>query len=261
MRGDAIARPPIMKPWPCLEAAPPDTGPSFVAETRFQGCFATTSWPRKAVERLLPSGLRLAAGPGGSHPVVFTFGEHDQSAVLFAALRLATGAVFPELVIAVPSVRRGDGEPATFVRRVFSGEPVATWSGNVHYGFTKTLVAMEKFGNSFVVTDERGALALHATTEPTSPWERAASSALPGLAAAVTLARRPVLGCKSDGTWVSSRFEWGFEDAEVRSVRGVVSIDAPLGPGLEPRTCHAAARESFEVRGMRWRLSWPEAGD
>ncbi len=160
--------------------------------------------------------------------------------------------------IAVPFVCQEGGKARVFLPRVFSGEPVVTWSGNVHYGFPKSMVPMERLGNSFVVTDDRGALLLHAMTEPAGPWERAAGSTLPRLALVVDIGRLPVLGCRPEGTWVTSRFDWRFGDALVRPVRAAVSIDSSVGPGLEPRVCHSGPDDAVEVRQMRWRLSWPE---
>jgi len=234
----------------------------FVAQTRFSGCIVASRWSRAAVERILPAGIRLATEPGRTgkrHPVLFLFGEHDRSAVVFALLELGTGGTFREFLIAVPFVSWDDAVPRMFVCRVFSGERIVTWSGNIHYGFPKSMVPMERLGNSFVVSDDRGALLVHASAEPAGPWEPAGSSRLPGLLMTLAVARLPVVGCRPDGTSVASRFEWALGDAEIRPVRAVVSIDAPLGPGLEPRVCHASARDALEVRAMRWRLSWPEA--
>jgi hypothetical protein len=191
--------------------------------------------------------------------VLFVFGEHDESAILFASSRFPTGVVFRELVIAVPFVCARDGLPRLLLPRICSGEPVVTWSGNVHYGFPKSMVPMERLGNSFVVTDERGALVLHATTEAAGPWEAATVSTLQGLASAQRIARLPVIGRRTDGTFVTSHFDWELAAASVRPIRGVVAMDSALGPGLEPRVCHGRPENSIAVQNMRWRLSWPEA--
>jgi len=235
---------------------------SYVATTRFAGTIVWCELPRDEVAQMLPRTLRLGRASRGRddrHPVVFIFGEHDRSAVVFASLTMPTGARFHEMVIGVPFVHGPDGAgPALFVPRVFSGEPVATWSGNAHYGFAKSLVPMEWLGDTFVVSDERSALLAHIAVEPAGEWQQAATSTLPAHAATVILSRLPVLGQRPDGELVHSRFEWGFADAWTRPVHAAVHIDAPLAPGLD-RGLHHATENSVEVSGMGWRLSWPES--
>jgi len=211
---------------------------------------------------VLPPALRLDIVPNGDrnrHPIVFIFGEHYRSKVFFASLALPTDVRFRELVIAVPFVRtrRGMG-PAVFLPRVFSGEAVVTWSGNAHYGFAKRMVPMEWFGNTFVATDEDGGLLAHATVEPLEAWRPAARNGRPGLVGAESLGRLPILGHLADGRLVRSVFDWGFEDAWLRTVRATVSIDATVGQGIVPRRSNCASAGCVEVAGMRWRLSWPD---
>jgi hypothetical protein len=237
---------------------------AFVAETRFSGFIVSCPWSRDDVARILPPTLRLAAAPGvarDQHPVVFVFGEHDRSAVLFASLALSTGVRFRELLIAVPYVREAQGtRRALFVPRVFSGEPVVTWSGNAHYGFAKQMVPMEWLGDTFVVSGDDGGLLTHATVQATAPWQQAPGTRPPALVAAAALARLPFLGHRRDGSLVWSHSAWDFAEAWIRPVRASISIDAPLGRGLAPTLCHGAPLGGLEVAGMRWRLSWPEAG-
>jgi hypothetical protein len=237
--------------------------PSFVAATRFAGAIAWCELPRDDVAKMIPHALRLPPPPrtrGDRHPVVFIFGQHDRSAVVFASLTVRTGARFHEMVVGVPFVHGPDGAgPSLFVSRVFSGEPVATWSGNAHYGYAKRLVPMEWLGDTFVVSDEGGTLLAHVAVEPAGGWERAANSALQAHTATMALSRLPVLGQRPDGQLVRSRFEWSFADGWTRALRASVHIDAPLGPGLACGVHHAAG-DSVEVSGMGWRLSWPESG-
>ena len=187
---------------------------AFVAETRFSGAIVTCSWPRDEVARLLPPSLRLGPAPRVSrtrHPVVFIFGEHDQSKVLFASLAIPTGVRFLECVVAVPYVRTVPGtESALFVYRVFSGEPVVTWSGNAHYGYAKRMVPMEWLGDTFVVNDEQGRLLAHARVFAVGPWQRAVSDARASTSLA-RLGQLPVLGARSDGALVKSHFDWALE--------------------------------------------------
>jgi hypothetical protein len=246
-----------------MEPLPTRAGvdPSFVAETRFTGAIVTCLWPRDAVADVLPPAIELGRAPGaprGRHPVVFIFGEHDRSRVFYARLALSTGVRFPELVVGVPYVQSVGGmEPAMFVPCVFSGDPVATWSGNAHYGFVKRMVPMEWLGDTFVVNDEAGGLLAHIASHPVRPWMSVRGRAPRAFAAAATVGRLPVLGHHVGGRLVVSRFEWGFAGAWMRPVRATVSIDASLARGLDGQVAEGGGA-GLEVSGMAWRLSWPE---
>src|SRR5262249_49863668 len=138
-------------------------------------CIVRCELPRAEVADMLPPGLRPSGGRRGAgrRPVVLVFGDHDQSAVLYASLRLPTGVSFHEMVIAIPAVASaGERRPCLFVPRVFSTEPVVTWSGNAHYAYAKRMVRMEWLGGTFVVSDERGGLLAHAVVEPQGRWAR-----------------------------------------------------------------------------------------
>ncbi len=245
-----------------MEPSQRDDRRSFVAETRFSGAIVSCLWPRDLVTPVLPATLRLdppASVPRGRHPVVFIFGEHDRSRVFFASLALETGVRFLEFVIAVPYVRTTHGgEHAMFLPHVFSGEPVVTWSGNAHYGYSKRMVPMEWLGDTFVVMDDDGSLLAHANVEGVGRWEPADSVAVPALAPAIALAKLPVLGCLTDGSLMTSFFDWGFDEARARSVRARVSIDHDLRAGLTPHVAYGPASHCTAVQGMTWRLSWPE---
>jgi hypothetical protein len=208
---------------------------------------------------MLPANVRLDPVPGHArrHPLLFIFGENDGSAVVFASLTLPTGRRFHEMVIGVPAVRGPDGISGVFVPRVFSGEPVSTWSGNAHYGFAKRLVPMEWLGDTFVVSSETGGLLAHIVVQASGSWEPAAGSRLPAFATAEDLGRQLVLGRRPDESLVRSHFDWNFTDAWVRPVRASITIDESLGCGLEPAAAVDAA--GIEVSRMGWRVSWPES--
>jgi hypothetical protein len=235
---------------------------TIVAETRFCGILATSHWPRDVVAHILPPPLELE-GAGRAvrdgHPVLLTFGEHDGSKVFYASLALPTGVRFRELVIAIPFVRAaGDAESRLFVARVLSGEPVVTWSGNVHYGYAKRMVPMEWLGETFVVSDEQGALLAGLRAEPRAAWHPALRSRLAALGRAVGVSRLPVLGHRVDGGLVRSRFEWDLTEAMVRPVRVRVAVEAGSPSELASAAAYGRRWSAVEVSGMRWRLSWPE---
>ncbi len=134
----------------------------------------------------------------------------------------------------------------------------ATWNGNTHYGFAKETARMYWHGSVFVIRTETGTLLLRAAVETTADWTSAISCALPNFAAMQAVFSLPVLGRKANGTYVGSCFGWDFGNAVVRPADACISIDAPLIAGLTPRRCDDVSSGTFEVRGMIWRLSWPQ---
>jgi len=232
----------------------------FVAETRFDGAIVWCLAPRDVVGALIPRGLQLERPgdvPQGRHPLVFLFGEHHASKVFFASLALETGVRFLEFLVAVPFVRH-DGRLAMFLPRVFSGEAITTWSGNAHYGYAKRMVPMDWLGNTFVVTDHDRTLLAQASVEELGEWRPADGTRVRGLARVMGLGSLPVLGRLADGSLMVSAFDWGFDDACARPIRATVTI-ADL-PAIErtPQVASGHASRSLAVRGMRWRLTWPE---
>lgn len=233
----------------------------FAAETYFSGCLVWCDVPRAAAAALLPAGLSLglAPGRGGSrHPVVFVFGEHDRSAVLFATMRFPTGVRFHEMVVAVPFVRTpGDATPAVFLPTVFSSDAIATWSGKVHYGYRKRRVPLEWLGHSFVVSDERGRFLAQVSCAATGAWAEAATSRLPALRTAAAFGAMPVIGFLDDGRLVRSSFAWGFDGGRIRQIAARVDVAPPLVHALGIAAAHGLPARCLEIAALRWRISWP----
>jgi hypothetical protein len=234
-------------------------GASFVAEAWFEGTIVATEWPRIDVMQLLPTGLSLV-GDGAAcadvHPVLFVCGTQSAAALVVGGVGIPSGVSFPELLIVVPFVRRaGDAHLHVFVPRAYSGDPFSTWSGRANYGFEKELAEMRWLGSTFTVTSRNGPLLLHVTTASADPWRTFDRE--PDLAAVSGVFRRPVLGRRRDGTDVRSYFDWRTDRATARPARAIISIDAPLGPGLAPRIVHGIDGQTFAVRDLRWRVSWP----
>ncbi len=230
----------------------------FVAETRFDGAIVSCLAPSDVVGALIPRTLHLerpADVPQGRHPLVFVFGEHRASRVFFASLTLETGVRFLEFLVAVPFVRHG-GCLAVFLPRVFAGEAITTWSGNAHYGYSKRMVPMEWLGNTFIVTDHDRTLLAQATVEELGEWRPA--DGIRGTAPVMDVGRLPVLGRLADGSLMISAFDWSFDGATARSLRASVTVNEI--PALEgtPPVASGHASGSLAVRGMRWRLTWPE---
>jgi hypothetical protein len=246
------------EPWIDGERA----GVSFVAEADFDGVVVFTNWRRSEIIRGLPPGLRPGLNISSTpdiHPLAFVFGTQSRAGLIFGGVSLPTAVQFHELVIAVPFVRHEDGRNLhVFVPRIYSGDVVSTWSGNAQYGLSKQLAEFRSFAATYAVSARGGPLLLHATVEPTGQWSSCRDLVPPDLCAVTEVFRLPILGRRSDGTEACSYFAWDLRHASARRVRAVVSIDAPLGAGLDPGVFHGVESSTFEVRGMRWRVSWPQ---
>ncbi len=246
-------------PWIDARAA----GASFVAEARFEGAIVGTHWLRDDVTRLLPPGVSLgrnAAAESDVHPVVFVFGVQSAATFVVGGLAIPSTVSFAELMIAVPFVRRGrDPHLHVFFPRVYSADAFSTWSARTNYGIEKELADMRWFGRTFTVTSRDGPLLLHAMTESVGEWH--GFDRVAGLQAMTEVFRRPALGRRRDGADVRSYFEWRTHEATARAARAVVTIDTSLGAVLGPCVVHGVGGETFAVRDMRWRISWPTGCD
>jgi hypothetical protein len=67
----------------------------------------------------------------------------------------------------------------------------------------------------------------------------------------------PVLGRRTRGDFVVSRFAWDLGDASARPGDAVVTLAAPIPPTVPARECADLPAGSVEVRGLVWDLSWP----
>ncbi len=114
-------------------------------------------------------------------------------------------------------------------------------------------------GPIFLITGKNDILLLHAAVEAQGGWSPGRTCALVNFEATRRIFTLPIVGRKSDGTYVSSYFGWHFDEAAVKPADACISIDAPLVDGLAPRRCYDVSGGTFEVRGMLWRLSWPSS--
>lgn len=230
-------------------------GATFVGQATFNGCIAVTTWPRRDVAALLPPGLAPALPASGAdgHPVVFVFGEQTGGAVQVGGYPFPVGRDYREICVAVPFVRHLQGRYLhTFIPRMYATYLPAVWNGNAHYGFSKRVAQISWEGALYLVTSATGALLWHAETEPVKPSPSAA-----GFDAMRAMFRVPILGRKTDGSWVASYFDWDFATAAVAGADVAVSIGDGFLDGLTARRCTDPPSGSFAVRGMVWRLSWP----
>jgi hypothetical protein len=234
---------------------------TFVGQARFNGCITFCNWPRRDVEALLPKELELAANAAATadvHPVAFIFGEQTEGATIFAGIPFPMGVRYHEFAMAIPFVKHRRGRYLhSYVPRMYSSYFPAVWHGNTYYGLAKEMATLWWQGPIFLITAKSDTLLLHAAVESTGRWSAGGSCDLPNFQATRAIFALPVVGRKSDGTYVCSYFGWDFGAATVRPADACVSIDAPLTDGLDPRRCHDVASGTFEVRDMVWKLSWP----
>ncbi len=233
-------------------------GASYLAQADFDGVIVFTSWERDVLAHALPAGWRLghnASAHPELHPLVFIFGIQSRTALLWGRYGVPRDVAFGEMLVAIPFVVHERGSHLhVHVVRAYSADPVSTWSGSINYGLAKYPADAEWFGRTFTVTARGGPMLFHATVDAGDEWR---AETLPELAAACESFLLPVVGVRVDGSLVSSYFDWDFSRAFVRRARAVGSIDAPLARGLQPRVCHGSDAGTFEIRGMRWRVTWP----
>ena len=243
-------------PEPWIARSP--AGASYLAEADFDGVIVFTTWDRETLARALPEGWRLGQNTSAHpelHPLVLIFGVQSRTALRVGRYRVPREVEFGEMLVAIPFVVLERGSHLhVHVVRAYSADPISTWSGSINYGLAKYPADVEWFGRTFTVTARNGPMLFHATVDAANGWH---AGNVPELAAACEAFLLPVLGLRADGSVVSSYFDWDFGRAFVRRARVAGSIDAPLARGLEPQACHGSDGGTFEVRGMRWRVTWP----
>ena len=244
-------------PWVCAGIS----SGSYAGQAHFNGCIAFSNWLKEEVAAVLPDELELAVNTSaapGLHPVAFIFGEQTEGATIFAGVTFPMGVNYHELAFAIPFVKHRRGRYLhTFVPRMYSSFFPATWAGNAHYGLGKEMGTMRWEGPLFAVATADGTPVFHASIEPVGEWEAGPRCDLPNFAAMRAVFALPVVGRRTDGTYVTSYFGWDFGAAQVRPARAALSINAGLAQGVNPHSCATVSSGTFEVRRMIWRLSWP----
>lgn len=238
-------------------------GREYVGEATFNGCVAVCDRPRREIERWLPRGMRLTEAPRSDpadHPLVFLFGEQTRGTIHFGGVPFPLGIRYDEFALFVPNVELGASSRLhTFVARMYSSYFPAVWSGNAHYGFAKALARMRWRGTEFSLTPPDGRVAVRAVVERRAEWRRAAISPSRARSTLELLTRLSALGIRRDGNVMRSRFHFGLDRAQVREVDAEIGVETAIVAGQPTGIYRAAERNALEVRGMSWRLGWPEA--
>jgi hypothetical protein len=224
---------------------------AIAGQAIFSGCLARITTARHLLESLLPRSLGLLETGTQDLSCLLVFGEQRDGMTFFGGIPVRWGFKYHELMVAIPCIRgrRADGE-YLFVSGMTCDFWPAVWNGNFYYGFKKRLAQMSWDGERFVAAAPSavGGFCASVKTPVQGPagaldWIRWAASLL-------------VLGHRRDGAFVRSQFEWDFHETAVEAV--ALNVDpGPHFPEL-PLRGPLACGDAYLVRGMRWRLTWPD---
>jgi hypothetical protein len=186
------------------------------------------------------------------HPCLLAFGEQQDGTTFFGGVPVPWGVRYHELLVGIPFVRRAD-DPADylFVSGMTCDFWPAIWNGNVYYGFHKRFAPMRSDEHAFAVLGGDGRPEFCASLREADGGRASMFDLIR------TIASQPVLGWRDAGGFVRSGFDWDFSTAWIRPASLGLSLDThfnelPAGAGLQ------VLGEAYRVRGMRWRLSWPD---
>jgi hypothetical protein len=121
------------------------------------------------------------------------------------------------------------------------------------------MVRASTAGPFSIWVDEDDRLLFHAMVERSEGPLEPRAQTREALAALCHLAAMPVVGRRDDGSWLACYFGWDFSSARVEPVRCALSVDTVLRGGVPIGESYGAARATYWVDGMIWRLSWPHA--
>lgn len=252
-----------------LDAAPsPHRAADWVGEAVFNGHVAVWSWPVEDVQRILARGLELVPPPFGPalalghHPVLFAHGEQTRGTNFFAGIPLRSGLAYREGGFFVPFVRRRGGcSLSTAVPAMYADFFPPVWHGEAHYGYGKQLVELCDEGPVQACLATDGRVLLELVAEPRGPWRSGPFDGDAVTSFIVAATSLPIVGWTSEGTFIGSSFQWDFSHALVRYADSSVELHPGLIHGAGRRTCDDLSPGTVEVRGMSWRLGWPERLD
>lgn len=219
-------------------------------EAMFDGCLAIVDVPEAALGPLLPPSVM----PPPRDPIarcLLAFGEQSNARAFFGGIPITWGAQYRELMVAVPFAQVG-GNACLLVLGMACDAWWAVLNGNLHYGFRKRLATLAWSAGRLLVHGDDVSDAMLVAVEST---EHGPPEPLAWIRAAAAL---PVIGCRSDGRLVESRFDWDFREGE--TFAAAVQIDARAGfPELPVSSEALRCAHGYRVRRMSWRLSWPMA--
>lgn len=225
-------------------------------EATFSGCLSVANVDPGSVGALLPRGVSLLASRrDAACSCLLAFGEHSDGRTFFGGFQTPWGVRYHELMFAIPFVTLHGAGPYLYLRGMACDFWPAAWNGNVYYGFMKQFARIEWDGRRFASRSagERQDFLASVTAPSSLPRSPETVRWLHDVVA------QRVLGCRADGTFVESRFEWSFDDSNL------TAVDVEVRESLQFPELHALAPfravASYAVQRMRWRLSWPTPCD
>ena len=222
---------------------------AVAGQATFDGCLAVVRVPDEIVRSMLPSGVELPSPDLAGQPCLLAFGEQSEGTAFLGGFPVPWGARYRELMVAIPFAHWA-GRSCLFIAGMTCDAWWAVWNGNLYYGFQKRLASMSWDGRQFLSGNDGDQPVFRATCYP--------SISDPGIQFEwmKSAAALPVLGRRADGTFVRSKFDWDFANAEVEPTR----VELALGHGSRALPIESGVTrhdDAYRVRGMRWRLSWP----
>jgi hypothetical protein len=224
---------------------------SVAGRAIFAGGLAIVGIDREFLRLRMPLSTVLAGHDQAYQPCLLAFGEQQEGTTFFGGVSMPWGVQYHELLVGIPYVRRaGDSTNHLFVLGMTCDFWPAIWNGNFYYGFHKRFAPMRWANQAFVVISSDGRPEFHASLHGTDGRAESTFELIR------TIASQPVLGWWNVGGFVRTGFDWDFSTASIRPVSLRLSLDAhfrelPDGSRLK------IMGEAYQVRGMRWRLSWP----
>lgn len=224
---------------------------SVAGQAIFSGGLAIVGIDREFLRLRLPPSTVLHGGDQAYQPCLLAFGEQQAGTTFFGGVSVPWGVQYHELLVGIPFVRcAGDPINHLFVLGMTCDFWPAIWNGNFYYGFHKRFASMRWDDQAFVVISGDGRAEFHASLHGADGYAESTFELIR------TIASQPVLGWRNVGGLVRTSFDWDFSTASIRPASLRLSLDAhfrelPDGSKLK------IIGEAYQVRGMRWRLSWP----
>lgn len=184
------------------------------------------------------------------------FGDQTRGTLLTGPRPLPLDYSYGETSWSIPYVRKGgstedDESPLyTFALGMHCDRRTPAVFGNANYGFNKRLARISWRGPALEVQRDQSLVARYHLGKGSSSCGDAE------LFASIAAFRLPILGRKSDGSFGRCHFQFGLGKARVLRAHTRLELPEHLD-GLSAGRYLSAPGHSFEVQGLRWRISWP----
>lgn len=236
-------------------------GDAWGGVASFSGVFARVRLPTALVSPLLPAPLRATTKkqPGAGpleHSLVFFFGELTNGGAHVAGREFTTGIRYREAGVMISDVNHPRCDVnVSFVYAMFADDARPVVLGNAAYGLRKRTARIEWSGARYTAHVD-GHDCLVARGALRDGWRPACDA--PVMADWLQkVGSPPVLGRRSTGAFVLSRFSWDLSAASLCEL-GLELKWLPTA-GSPVVDLHADRGQSVAVRDMRWSTGQPAA--